>query len=100
MYSPTTCVFLSGRTNTFIEDCGSKRGKYMLGVDIDKRLKLRPFTARCSDPFKRRGPYLGMYETEMQAHLAWKQCKHAYALELANTEQDSRVKESLRTRYL
>ena len=100
IYSQDTCIFISSLTNTFISDCGSARGEFALGVSIDKGCTHNPFRARCQDPLKRYSRELGFFPTEQQAHEAWKNKKHEYALELAELEHDSRIKEALRTKYL
>jgi hypothetical protein len=96
-YSPTTCVFLGGGVNGFINSRDAARGKYMLGVTKGKNKTLHG--ASCKDPLKRKGAFLGSFETELEAHFAWKSKKHRYALELAELEEDPRVKEVLRNKY-
>lgn len=98
LYSPETCVFLSRRVNLFL-NVGGKPNKYLIGV-TDADSKINPFWGSCKDPLKRYSTHLGYYKTEIDAHLAWKAKKHEYALELADLEEDSRVKAALRTRYL
>jgi len=98
VYSPQTCVFLSEDTNKFLNDNSASRGKYMLGVKISANKK-NPYRAKCNDPLKRYKPDIGYFPTEIQAHLAWKLCKYKYALDVAEYEDDPRVKEALICRF-
>jgi hypothetical protein len=100
LYSPKTCVFVNKLTNSFIVERGNDRGEYMLGVNKVSHKSRNSFYAQCSDPLKRNPRYLGYFDTELEAHLAWKARKHEYALELAEMESDPRVREVLRTKYL
>lgn len=99
-YAPDTTVFIKSTVNNFIIDSGATRGEYMLGVSLHKHDSIKPFRAWCSDPLKRsKSGHIGYYTTELEAHLAWKATKHKYALELAETQSDSRVAEVLRNKY-
>ena len=103
LYSPETCIFVTGKVNSFIEDCGGSRGKYLIGSTLPKNTSR--FRSQCSSPFKDKGDlrnrYIGYYDTEIEAHLAWKKRKHEYAIELANSEYvtDERVRQFLLHRY-
>jgi len=97
IYSPDTCVFISGLANTFIIDSGGSRGDYSLGVSWHK--VAGKFQVHCRDPFKVDNMYLGLFDSELEAHLAWKAKKHEYALRLADLQSDERVAEVLRTKY-
>jgi len=96
-YSPTTCVFISKGLNTFITDSGAIRGDYLIGVCRDNRNG--KFLSQCNDPFKVENRYLGSFDLEIEAHLAWKAKKHEYACKLADLQDDERVAEVLRTKY-
>ena len=50
------------------------------------------------DPFKRNKKHIGYYATAEEAHYAWKEVKHKYALELATTQTDERVRDVLMSR--
>ena len=99
IYSPETCVFISGKVNNFIIDSRGARGKHLLGCSWDKYAEL--FKAEVNNPFKGKRVNLGRYETELEAHLAWKKRKHEYAIELANSKYvtDNRVRQILLTKY-
>lgn len=94
-YSPETCVFVTPQVNTFLLDCTASRGKHMLGVCWIERDK--KFSARCRDGKK--SISLGNHHTELAAHLAWKECKHKVACELAKEQSDERVATALRVRF-
>jgi hypothetical protein len=98
VYSPETCVFVSALTNTFTEDRANYRGNYPLGVCFDKRRK--NFYSRCSNPFTGSVEFLGIFNCETEAHLAWKKRKHELSCQLADLQTDQRVAEALRHRYL
>lgn len=71
VYGPETCVFVPAWLNTFLNPHTNERGKYMIGVSKDRG----KFVANCSNI------YLGTYSTELEAHLAWKECKLGILLE-------------------
>lgn len=97
VYGKETCVFVSSQVNSFFADSAAARGGYMLGVVLYKATG--EFRARCSDG-KGKQKHLGHFETELEAHLAWKAYKHQRACELAEGQSDSRVAEALRKRFL
>jgi hypothetical protein len=97
IYSPDTCVFINSRVNVFIIDRSASRGNYLIGVYWNKKDK--KFMAHCRDPFKINSAYVGSFDTELEAHLAWKVRKHEYSLRLADLQTDERVAEVLRTKY-
>ena len=96
-YSPSTCVFVDKKVNSFIIDGAAKRGKHMLGVCWNKRDLC--YVSRCSDPFKTESGYLGYFDSELEAHLTWKRKKCEYACKLADLQRDERVANALRTKY-
>lgn len=95
VYSSETCVFLDQRTNKFILDSGAARGEHPIGVSLLRG----KFQAQCKNPFTRKLEYLGLFLCPNQAHLAWKKCKHEFACQLAEQQQDLRVADALRQRY-
>ena len=98
VYSPDTCCFVPQNVNKFPTDSAAIRGKYMIGVSPSVSKK-NPYLSQCEDPLGVRSTYLGVYPTEIEAHLAWKSKKHGYALELAELENDPRIKEALSIMY-
>lgn len=99
VYSPETCVFVPRRVNMFLTDCSAVRGNYLLGVSRNKNCSR--FEARISVTTTGKSTYLGSYVTEEEAHLVWKERKHQYACDLANSKYvvDERVADILRQRY-
>ena len=103
IYSPTTCIFVFKKVNTFIGDRAAARGKYLIGSTLPKG-KSR-FSSQCNNPFKDKGDprkyHIGYFNTEIEAHLAWKKRKHEYACALANSEYvtDERVRQVLKNKY-
>ena len=99
-YSPETVVFVSRQINNFLTDSGKIRGAHMIGVSyIPQGSEKNPYRSECNNPFKRKGRYLGIYPTELEAHLAWQAKKHEYACALADLQDDPRVAQALRERY-
>lgn len=94
VYSPETCLFVSRQVNMFTIDCGAKRGDLMIGVSIRKDSGM--FVAQCGNPsIKRKNEYLGQFESELQAHLAWRKRKSELAYELAMTQENPEVADAL-----
>jgi hypothetical protein len=99
LYSPNTVVFISKTLNNFLRDERETKYGYMKGCSFNKRLG--KFTATCSPVLDVRDVnYLGVFNTEVEAHLAWKAKKHEYACMLAEKETDPRIITALKTRYL
>lgn len=99
LYSPNTCAYIPKTLNNFINDRINHRGNFMLGVSTSCS-KPNPYQARCSNPFTRRVDYLGVFPTEMDAHLAWLNKKRAHATVLAKGQTDPRIAEALINMYL
>lgn len=82
LYSEDTCFFIPQVVNVFIIKADRRRGKYPVGVSIDK--KTGRFIARCRDGSeKKNSKYLGVYKTSEEAFQAYKTYKEALAKELA-----------------
>lgn len=100
VYCPECCVFVSKLTNTFILDSLRKRGEYLIGVFWHKRDEV--FVAQCNNTFAENRfhkRFLGYFDTELEAHLAWKAKKHEYACQLADLQDDHRVAKALREMF-
>lgn len=97
VYSPETCVFVSGVVNSFTIDSGATRGDFLIGISWDK--KSGKFMSKCSNPFTKEQEYLGLFDCEQEAHEAWSKRKLELAHELAAIQTDTRVAESLINRY-
>jgi hypothetical protein len=101
LYSPETCVYISCKINTFMLDSKRSRGSLLIGVCFHSGAsKENPYASKCSNPFTNKTEYISLFPTELEAHLAWKAKKHEHALKLADLQDDPRVAEALRTRYL
>lgn len=96
-YSPETVVFVSNAVNKFITESSASRGELLIGVCFSKNKS--KYVAQCRNFFTKKGEYLGVYDTELEAHLAWKKRKHELACELAKLETDPRIIHALTTRY-
>lgn len=98
LYSPENCAFVDALTNTFINENLSSRGESPIGVDICK--KTGRFRARCQNPFTKKLEHLGYFEDALDAHRQWKKRKHELSVRLSFMQEDSRVANALRARYL
>jgi len=97
LYSVNTCVFVTQNVNSFLTDSAAIRGIYMLGVSWHKAGE--KFQAQLRDG-EGKNIYLGLFDTELEAHLAWKACKHKLACKLADEQSDPRIAEALRSRFV
>lgn len=96
LYSPDTAAFVTKQTNTFVNESKYNKTEYLPGAQwIEHRGKFRSAISKLG-----KITFLGHYDTEIEAHLAWKKEKHKIALYLADQESDERVKEVLRTKWL
>lgn len=96
-YNSTSCAFVDRRTNLFLTDHGNSRGKFMLGVHWSKAAG--KFRAQCRTG-EGNQVFLGYFDCELSAHLAWKKYKYDLACKLADEQTDVRVAVALRQRYL
>lgn len=94
VYSPDTCAFVSPISNTFIEKAATKG---LIGASLTSNGK--KYRASCSNPFTKKRESLGVYNTELEAHLAWKARKHQLACLLAQQETDERVANILKKKF-
>lgn len=94
LYSRDACVFVDSKVNSFLTDSKASRGSYMVGVSWYKAGE--KFRAQCKDG---KIVYLGSFDTEIEAHLAWKSYKHKLACKLADEQSDPRVAAALRKRF-
>lgn len=98
VYSPESCVFVTGALNKFLTNSARKRGQFLIGVSFCKRLN--KFKSQCNDPFKSKLEYLGLFESETEAHEAWRSRKQQHAISYANMQTDRRVSEALKKMFL
>ena len=97
VYSPETCVFVSGLVNTFTANREAERGEWLIGVCWNK-IKEK-FQANCKNPFTKKQEHLGLFTCEQRAHKAWLKRKLELARELAAIQTDPRVAKALIDRY-
>lgn len=97
VYSADTCVFVTRMVNLFTTDSSAARGEFLIGVSWHK--PAGKFQANCSNPFTKKGEYLGLFDCEQEAHEAWLKRKLELAKELAEIQSDERVAEALIDRY-
>lgn len=95
VYSPETCIFISQQLNKFLNDCGSARGEYLIGVTFDKSKK--KFKAQCG--FKGKQIHLGYFDQQDKANEIWLNTKRELAHIFAEEEKDSRISKALKERY-
>lgn len=95
LYSPENCAFVSKLSNSFITDAGARRGSLMIGVYMHGSY----YRASCRNPISNRREYLGLFKSEIEAHLTWKRRKHELACKLSENESDPRVANSLKVMY-
>lgn len=91
VYSPETCMLIPRKVNSFMVDRLGARGEYMIGVTIGRRGNGYKAT------YKQK--YLGQYENENDAHLAWWNAKCQDAHRLADSLDNPVIAQALRKRY-
>lgn len=97
VYSPDTCIFISGDLNKFLNENGSSRGEYPLGVSNHKTSG--KIQAGCSNPRTGRREHLGYFPCPEEANKAWRARKHEHACWYADQQIDPRIAAALRARY-
>ncbi|QCQ57941.1 putative DNA binding protein [Rheinheimera phage vB_RspM_Barba22A] len=99
-YSPDTCCFLEPRINTFLERYNPKVRLYLIGARPKKIKGTVFYVYSIKNLFLNKTENLGIFNTEIEAHHAWLNRKHQLACMLADTQDDKRVINALKTRYL
>lgn len=97
VYSPETCVFVTGEVNNFTIDRANGRGEWLIGVCWNNRAG--KFQSNCSNPFTKRREHLGLFASELEAHKTWLKRKLELAALLASMQTDERVAKALVERY-
>ena len=80
LYSEDTCCFVPPEINSLIIKTDRNRGSYPVGVSYDKSLRKFSASLRVGSKSTR----LGMFNTDLEAFLAYKQAKEAHIKEVAN----------------
>lgn len=97
IYSPDTCAFISSTINSFINDSLKSRGDMMLGVSWSA--SSGKFMAKCRDPISEKQVYLGVFASEIDAHLAWKKKKLEILERMKGEIDDKNIYNSLVDRF-
>lgn len=88
VYSPETCVFVSGPVNKLFNDHKAARGEWPEGVYFDKTNGKFKAQLNMGDGKQKT---LGLYDTPQEAHEAYKAAKLKYCHEVADeVEADDR----------
>ena len=97
VYSAETCVFVTKAVNMFTIDSGAARGEWLIGVSWRK--DRNKFMSQCNNPFTKKSEYLGLFDSEIEAHQAWLKRKLELAHLLSAEQTDERVAKALIKRY-
>lgn len=98
VYRPENCIFIAGALNAFITESKIIKGDWPTGVHFCSQKK--KFIAQVNNPFTRSRQWLGAFSCPDSAHAAWKSAKHQFACRYAEMQDDPRIAQALRTRYL
>lgn len=79
IYSPGSCIYIPGWLNSFTLGSDAARGKYPIGVSLNKRSGL--YQSECCHPFGKK-ECLGYFSSPESAHSAWIARKTEIANEL------------------
>lgn len=96
-YGPNTCVFVSKRINTFMNDCRAAGNGLGIGVHFNKQAG--KFQARCRSADGTKRKHLGYFDNPKEANLAWLTYKLEQAKILASEQKDIRVAKALVDHY-
>lgn len=86
IYSPDTCCFVPQRINNLFTKNNKIRGKYLIGVNYNKRKRYKNFSSCLNENGKQK--FLGYYETELEAFKVYKKYKEKYIKEVADEYKD------------
>ena len=87
VYSPDTCVFVSGELNKLLTDHAAARGEWPIGVSWHKgHNKLRAFIKEGG-----KNRHLGYFTCPHEAHIAWRKAKVRIVRDAAREQDDPRV---------
>lgn len=82
VYSPATCVFVSPKLNSLLNDCGAARGRYPKGVSYNK--EKNKYISQCNIDGKRK--HLGCFDSVEEALVAYQEAKSDYVRKMALTQ--------------
>lgn len=95
LYSPETCVFIPQALNKFLLDNKKNNGSLLKGVKYNS--KTGKYRAECNNPFGKGA--IGTFNTEIEAHEAYKYKKREIANLWADKQSDPRIAISLRSLF-
>jgi len=91
IYSAETCLFVTREINSLLTTSGASRGNCLIGVCwIENKQK---FISSCGVRGKKH--FIGLYETEIGAHEAYKKFKQRHIICIANLPENEYVREYL-----
>lgn len=93
VYSPETCLFISGSINSFTTESAKSRGLWPLGVSLYK--DGISYVAACNNPFTKKNEKLGLYSDPEKAHQAWLKRKREHVISYVSAETDRRLAKAL-----
>lgn len=95
-YRQDMCVFVSKQINSFITENKTTKNK-LTGSHFHK--KSGKYQASCKNPFTKKLVHIGLFDSEIEAHLACKKKKREFAESLASLESNKVVSAALIRRY-
>ena len=96
VYSPEACVFVSRLTNTFlVKSLNYTKSTGTFFIESKGKYK-----SSCRNPFSGKREHLGFFDSEHEAHSAWKRRKCELSVELSKIQTDDRVSKSLGVMFL
>lgn len=93
IYSENTCLFIPHNINTFITQRCNALSPNLIGTSY--RVNYKKYIARCGNPVTGKRENLGYFNTELEAHLAWRKRKSEIAHELAMQQKNPDVRDAL-----
>ena len=94
VYSPETCVFVSGNLNNLLNRNPAKRGEYPMGVKFNNyKNKFEAYITKFG-----KSKHIGYFYTPEEAHEAYKKVRSKYILEVAENLTENDTSDIERTR--
>ena len=82
VYSPENCVFVPKRINMIFSK--TKKGNTSEPIGVLYRDDIDKYTAKCNNVLEKRNVYIGLYDNEIDAFIAYKSYKKAYIKRIAD----------------
>lgn len=77
--SPLTCLYVPQWLHGFLRENRKGGNGRMIGVGVSSSGK---FTASCCPPLSGKAKYIGSFDAEIDAHIAWRKRKLEHAMDL------------------